>query len=82
MARPIPVLPLVGSTITWPEPGCRRPLSSASLIMYQAGRSLMEPPGFCPSSLTQTSAMPGSTTFSRRTTGVLPITRSTRIPPL
>lgn len=76
------MLPLVGSTMTCPEPGLRIPRSSASLIMYQAGRSLMEPPGFSPSSLTQTSAISGSTTLARRTTGVLPMAPSTRMPPL
>ena len=69
----MPVLPLVGSTISWPEPGVNSPRSSASSIIPRAVRSLMLPAGFAPSSLTQTSAMSGSTTRRRRITGVPPI---------
>ena len=42
-ARPMPVLPLVGSMMT--EPGFSWPLASASSIMALAMRSLTEPAG-------------------------------------
>ena len=75
-ASPIPVLPEVGSTIV--SPGLSTPRASASRIMPSAVRSLIDPPGFAPSSLIQTSAICGVATRSSRTTGVRPITASTR----
>src|SRR5215208_7868850 len=54
------------------------PRCSASQIMPYAVRSLIEPPGFIPSSFTQTSAAPGSTTRCNRTIGVRPIALSIR----
>ena len=47
IARPMPVLPEVGSMMVIPS--FRAPEPSASLIMNRAARSLMEPPGLSPS---------------------------------
>src|SRR5665811_2023759 len=69
-ARPIPVLPEVGSTTT--EPGPRIPRASASWIIESAIRSLMLPPGLARSSLIQTSTR-GSKRRLIRTWGVSPI---------
>src|SRR5688572_21595378 len=69
MARPMPVLPEVGSTIV--PFGFRAPELSASSIIDKAMRSLIEPPGLARSDFTQTSASP-----NRRLTriwGVRPI---------
>jgi len=49
MANPIPVLPLVGSTTTLPDP--RRPSRSAAVTMASARRSFTDPPGLKDSSL-------------------------------
>src|SRR5678815_5593367 len=69
MASPMPVLPLVGSTI---EPPLRSlPERSASSIIESAIRSLIEPPGLERSDLLQTSAPPNSRFI--RICGVLPI---------
>src|SRR6185312_3647631 len=71
MARPTPVLPLVGSTMVPPGSSC--PSASAFSTIFRAIRSLMDPPGFRYSSLTKTVAsMPAVTEFSL-TSGVLPI---------
>src|ERR1700689_4974313 len=52
MARPMPVLPEVGSIRTWSGlPGTSTPVRSASSTSDSATRSLTDPPGFCPSSL-------------------------------
>ena len=51
----MPVLPLVGSTIT-ERPGSIRPSSSAASIIATPIRSLTEPPGLKYSSFAQTSA--------------------------
>ena len=53
IARPMPVLPHVGSMIT--EPGPISPRDSASSTMASAIRSLMLPPGFARSSFIHTS---------------------------
>src|SRR6185436_689131 len=69
MARPMPVLPEVGSMIV--PPGCSLPERSASSIIDSAIRSLIEAPGLDRSDLIQTSASP-----NRRLTlmcGVLPM---------
>ena len=71
MARAIPVLPLVGSTMT--VSGVRRPASSAASIMATAIRSLTLPAGLKNSSFATTSAPAPSVTFRRRTRGVPPI---------
>ena len=70
-ASELPVLPPVYSTTGWP--GVRRPARSAPSIMARAMRSLYDPVGLAASSFTQTSAMPGSTRWTRRTTGVFPM---------
>jgi hypothetical protein len=54
MARPIPVLPDVPSTMV--PPGFNRPVRSASSIIRTAIRSLIELPGLNVSSLTRTVA--------------------------
>ena len=54
LARPMPVLPEVGSMMT--PPGFRSPFSSASKIMDRPTRSLAEPAGFKYSSLASTRA--------------------------
>src|ERR1035437_9977777 len=53
-------------------PGFRTPRCSASSIIARAMRSLIEPPGFCRSSLTQTSTR-GSKSLLMRSSVVLPI---------
>src|SRR5664280_1551789 len=70
MARPIPVLPEVGSMTT--EPGPRMPRRSASSVMESAIRSLMLAPGLARSSLTQTSTRGSKSRLIRRC-GVSPI---------
>ena len=70
-ARELPVLPPVYSTTGWP--GARRPARSAPSIMASAMRSLYDPVGLAASSFTHTSAMPGSTRWTSRTTGVFPM---------
>src|SRR5689334_7324415 len=72
----MPVLPLVGSTMT-ERPGTRVPACSAASTMARAMRSLTEPPGLYCSHLTQTSAAWLDTTFFRRIKGVRPM-RSSR----
>src|SRR5205814_31333 len=72
MARPMPVLPEVPSTIV--PPGFRRPARSASSIILTAIRSLIELPGLNVSSFTST--VPLTTPFVirlMRTIGVSPI---------
>ena len=71
IARPIPVFPLVGSTIV--PPGFSLPCRSAASIMLKPILSLTLPPGLKDSSFTRTSAQPSLGIRFRRTTGVLPI---------
>ncbi len=75
-ARPMPVLPEVGSMMT--EPGFRRPRASAPSIMALATRSLTDPAGLRYSSFARIRASRFSSfsmwTSSRR--GVLPISWS------
>src|SRR5215475_10703599 len=73
MARPTPVLPLVGSTSV--PPGRSSPDCSAASIMRSAIRSLTEPPGLQYSTLASTSCYTPAATEPSRTSGVLP-TRS------
>src|SRR5262250_1112236 len=54
-------------------PGVSVPRRSAPSIIARAIRSLYEPVGLKDSSLTNTLALPGGTTFVRRTTGVWPM---------
>src|SRR5688572_21485246 len=75
MARPIPVLPLVGSTIV--PPLLSTPRRSASSIIASAVRSFTLPPGFRASSLATTAAPPARGRRRRRTSGVPPIRSST-----
>ena len=67
MARPMPVLPDVGSMIV--APGFSFPAFSADSIMFMAMRSLTDPPGFIPSTFTKIFAGVSSTW----TSGVCPI---------
>ncbi len=73
MARPMPVLPDVGSMIV--PSGLSSPLASAASIIDSAMRSLIDPPGFARSDLVQTSAVGAISRNSRltRICGVLPI---------
>src|SRR3954464_6451668 len=76
-ARPMPVLPLVGSTIV--PPGRSAPPASAASTMRTAIRSFTDPPGLRYSTLASTRGAPGPrsrVTELSRTSGVLP-TRST-----
>jgi len=74
MARPMPVLPDVGSTMV--PPGFNSPDRSAASIMRTAIRSFTEPPGLKYSTFASTVAGRPSVTLRSRTSGVLPI-RST-----
>src|ERR1044071_4129491 len=78
-ARPMPVLPLVGSTMV--APGLSLPWRSAVSIMLRQIRSLTDPPGLNDSNLAQTSAsfFPGSALSL--TTGVEPIRSRTDLAP-
>src|SRR4051794_30371809 len=69
MARPMPVLPEVGSMMV--PPGLSFPVFSASSTIESAMRSLIEPPGFARSLFTHTSLEPKRRL--RRITGVLPM---------
>ncbi|KAG1689711.1 hypothetical protein DVH05_028616 [Phytophthora capsici] len=70
-ARPIPVLPDVGSMMC--ESFCRRPDFSASRIMLRPIRSLTEAQGSMNSHLTAILAWQPSVTRFRYTSGVLPM---------
>ncbi len=70
IARPMPVLPEVGSTIV--PPAFSRPRASASSTIDSAMRSLIEPPGLSRSDLIHTSRpLPNSRLM--RMCGVLPM---------
>src|SRR4051794_8217667 len=75
IASAIPVLPLVGSTIT-ERPGLTSPASSAASIIATPIRSLTEPPGLKYSSFAQTWAAVSlpSPSLCRATSGVPPTT--------
>src|ERR1700675_2286725 len=75
MARPIPVLPLVGSTTT--APGLSSPRRSASSIMATAILSLTLPPGLSDSIFARTAAPPAAGSLLSFTSGVPPTTSST-----
>src|SRR5690606_1469225 len=68
IARLMPVLPLVASTMVLPGAIC--PDCSASRIMASAGRSLTLPAGFMNSHFPQTVAPPAGLRRPRRTSGV------------
>ena len=71
MARPVPVLPEVGSTIV--PPGRSRPSRSAASISATATRSLIDPPGLNVSSLATRRGRSPAPIRDRRTSGVSPI---------
>ncbi len=75
MAKPMPVLPAVPSTIS--PPGFSRPLRSASRMMARAARSLTDWPGFMNSALPRISHPVSSLARFRRIRGVLPMASST-----
>ena len=75
IASPMPVLPLVGSTIV--PPGFSSPDASAASIMRSAIRSFTEPPGFMYSTFASTCASMPCATECRRTSGVLPMSSTT-----
>src|ERR687892_2198393 len=70
MARPAPVLPLVGSTIV--PPGFSLPSRSAASISAIAARSLIEPPGLSASTLATSCGLSAFPSRARRTSGVSP----------
>src|SRR5829696_905456 len=70
MARPVPVLPLVGSMIV--APGLSFPSRSAASIMASATRSLIEPPGLSASSLATRVGVRSLPSRESRTRGVSP----------
>src|SRR5690606_27917246 len=73
-ARPMPVLPLVGSTTQ--SPGFSFPLAAASSIMAREMRSLIEPAGLRCSHFAQRVAAPSGARLLMRTIGVLPTNSS------
>src|SRR5918993_1249261 len=68
IASAMPVLPEDGSMIV--RPSVSVPSASASWIMFQAMRSLMDPPGFCPSSLATIRTSPFGLSWLPPTFGV------------
>src|SRR5580765_3983384 len=70
MARPMPVLPEVGSMIV--TPGFNLPLRSASSIIDSPMRSLIDPPGFARSDFIQTLCVVPNRRLMRMC-GVLPM---------
>ena len=75
MAKPMPVLPLVGSIRV--APGFSMPCFSASSIMLEHIRSLTLPPGFRDSSLANMTASNPWVSLLSRIRGVLPIVSNT-----
>src|SRR5581483_9815301 len=71
MARPVPVLPDVGSTIV--PPGLRRPSRSAASISASATRSLIEPPGLSASTFARSCGRRPAPSRLSLTSGVRPI---------
>src|SRR6185436_8314259 len=70
IARPVPVLPDVGSMIV--PPGRSRPSASAASTIRIATRSLIEPPGLKYSTLATTCGVSPAAMRDRRTSGVSP----------
>src|SRR5918998_6507723 len=70
IARPVPVLPEVGSTIV--PPGLSRPSASAASTIRIATRSLIEPPGLKYSTLATTCGVSPAAMRDRRMSGVSP----------
>jgi len=75
MAKPMPVLPLVGSIIT--VFGLIKPCFLLQLSCLEHIRSLTLPPGLRASSLPTTVAFASFVILFRRTNGVLPIVSKT-----
>src|SRR3954463_12812341 len=71
MARPVPVLPDVGSTMV--PPGLSLPSRSAASMSATATRSLMDPPGFSDSTLATICGARPAPRRDRRTSGVAPM---------
>src|SRR2546422_353296 len=69
----MPVLPLVGSTITRSVPGYSSPCASAASNIASAMRSLTDPDGLAPSSLAQIRTPVLGLKLGSSTSGVLPI---------
>src|SRR4051794_18636235 len=70
MARPVPVLPEVGSMIV--PPGRRRPSRSAASTRRMATRSLIEPPGLKYSTFATSCGVTPAPMRLRRMSGVSP----------
>src|SRR5829696_3466824 len=70
MARPVPVLPLVGSMIV--APGLSHPSRSAASISVSATRSLIDPPGLSASSFATRVGVRSLPSRASRTRGVSP----------
>jgi hypothetical protein len=70
MASPVPVLPLVGSTIV--PPGFSFPSRSAASIRAIAARSLIDPPGFSASIFATSCGRRSLPSRDSRTSGVSP----------
>jgi hypothetical protein len=77
IARPMPVLPDVGSTMV--PPGFSSPDASAASIIFSAMRSFTLPPGLKYSTFASTRGASGpvGTTWLRRTSGVWPMRSAT-----
>ena len=75
IARAMPVLPDDGSMIV--RPVVRLPSASASWTIFQAMRSLIEPPGFWPSSLARMRTAGLGLSALTSTIGVLPMSSRT-----
>jgi hypothetical protein len=71
MARPVPVLPDVGSTMV--PPGLSLPSRSAAPMRAIATRSLIDPPGFSASTLATICGVSPAARRDSRTSGVVPI---------
>ena len=71
MARPVPVLPDVGSTMV--PPGLSLPSRSAASMSATATRSLIEPPGLSASTLATICGVRPAPRRDRRTSGVSPM---------
>src|SRR5688572_26270763 len=74
-ASPIPVLPVVGSTMV--PPGLRAPLRSAASTIATPMRSFTLPPGLRDSTFASTAAPPARGSRRSRTRGVPPMRSST-----
>jgi len=75
MARPMPVLPAVPSTIR--PPGLSRPLASASRTIQRAARSFTDWPGFMNSALPSISQPVSALARFNRMSGVFPMVSRT-----